>query len=340
VTRPERGEGGSIANSILRHLVSVIIPVYNRSGLLREAVESVLRQEYPLVEVVIVDDGSTDETPAVIDALAERYPDRVRAVHKDNSGPGPSREAGRLVAQGEFIQYLDSDDLLSPEKFADQVSALQKDPDASLCYCITEYYRLGEEAKKKVFAETDRPVERVFPAFLVRRRWGTSSPLYRRSVVDRIGPWGEMWSEEDWEYDCRIGALGAKVLHINRVGSWQRGLVGRRLSQQGRDDPRTLLSQAEARMRIYRHAKHWGATPTAPEMEVFLRGLFMLARDCGGVGLVDTSRRLSEIVLGETKNPTLQRKVVLYRRLAELTGWRTVSRVARILEHRRAPLHA
>ena len=86
-------------------LVSTIIPVYNRPVLLREAVESVLRQTYRPIEVIIVDDGSTDDTGRVAEELAARDLDVIRALHIANGGPGVAREAGRQVAQGEFIQY-------------------------------------------------------------------------------------------------------------------------------------------------------------------------------------------------------------------------------------------
>src|SRR5437667_5508564 len=92
-------------------LVSTIIPVYNRTTLLREAVGSVLAQTYRPVEAILVDDGSTDDTPQTCRELAQKYPGEVRVVRGENRGPGLAREQGRQLARGEFIQYLDSDDL-------------------------------------------------------------------------------------------------------------------------------------------------------------------------------------------------------------------------------------
>jgi hypothetical protein len=219
-------------------------------------------------------------------------------------------------------------------KFEIQVAALKQAPSAALCYGVTEYYRINEEVTRRVFAGTDRPIERVFPAFLRARRWGTSSPLYRRSVTDRIGPWGGMWSEEDWEYDCRIGALGLPVAHVNRVVSVQRGLVGQRLSQRGRDDVKTLAGQAEARTRIYHCAKRAGVSRERQEMTWFLRGLFLLARDCGGNGLLSVASDLLDIVMAETADPSLRRKVAVYRGVAAVVGWESASRAARFWERR------
>jgi len=102
-------------------LVSTIIPVYNRPEMILRAVDSVLAQTYLPIEIILVDDGSTDSTPQMLDELAVQHPDEIRVIHKDNGGPGLAREAGRLLAWGEFIQYLDSEDCLLPNKFADEV---------------------------------------------------------------------------------------------------------------------------------------------------------------------------------------------------------------------------
>ena len=120
--------------TVIESLVTTIIPVYNRAGMVRQAVDSVLAQTYRPIEIILVDDGSTDETPAVLDAMAREHPDEIRVLHKVNEGPGLAREAGRQIARGEFIQYLDSDDWLLPNKFADQVRALREHPECGIAY--------------------------------------------------------------------------------------------------------------------------------------------------------------------------------------------------------------
>ena len=130
--------------SAMTPLVSSIIPVYNRAAMLREAVASVLAETYRPVEILIVNDGSTDDTATVGRLLAEAHPDCVRVLHQSNAGPGLARETGRRGAQGDFLQYLDSDDLLLPMKFERQVMALCQQPDCGIAYCFTRYYRIGE----------------------------------------------------------------------------------------------------------------------------------------------------------------------------------------------------
>ncbi len=123
-----------MTGSTVAGLVSTIIPVHNRASLLREAVASVLAQTYRPIEIIIVDDGSTDDTPAAADILAAEHRGEIRVLHQRNMGPGLAREAGRQVARGEFIQYLDSDDVLLPRKFEGQVAGLLRHPECGVAY--------------------------------------------------------------------------------------------------------------------------------------------------------------------------------------------------------------
>src|SRR3974390_2972306 len=126
----------------VENLVSTIIPVRNRPALLREAVASVLAQTYRPIEIIIVDDGSTDDTGRDAEDLAESHSE-VRVIRRENGGPGAARETGRLAARGEFVQYLDSDDLLLPRKFELQVAGLRQCSDCAVSYGKTRFYVYG-----------------------------------------------------------------------------------------------------------------------------------------------------------------------------------------------------
>lgn len=109
-----------------RGLVSVIVPTYNRATRLPRAVESCLTQTHALVEVIVVDDGSSDDTPDVLLALERRWgPERFRGVRQSHQGACVARNRGLDLARGEFVQFLDSDDLLLPDKFSKQIAALR-----------------------------------------------------------------------------------------------------------------------------------------------------------------------------------------------------------------------
>ena len=99
----------------MNDVVSVIVPVYNRAAQLRRAVASAIAQTYRPLEILIVDDGSTDDTPRAIAELEARHAE-VRGIRQENGGPGAARETGRRAARGAFVQYLDSDDLMLPPR--------------------------------------------------------------------------------------------------------------------------------------------------------------------------------------------------------------------------------
>ena len=275
-------------------LVSTIIPVHNRPSLLREAVASVLSQTYRPIEIIIVDDGSTDETGREAEALAESHPE-VRAIHRKNGGPGAARETGRLAARGEFIQYLDSDDLLQPNKFEHQVTGLRQHDDCAVSYGKTRFYIYGDLPPDVAWKRTGERISTMFPSLLQSRWWGTSTPLYRRTVTDLAGPWSDLTNEEDWEYDCRIARNGVHLHFCDVFISDERIPPGHRLSAAGSSDPEKLRNRAYAHKLILDHAFAAQISHETSEMHHFARELFLLARQCGAAGLADEARMLFEL---------------------------------------------
>lgn len=311
-------------------LVSTIIPVFNRRDLLCEAVRSVLGQSYRPIEVIIVDDGSTDSTPCAIRELEASAPGIVRSIRQLNSGPGVAREAGRLAARGEFIQYLDSDDLLLPRKFELQVAALLAHPECDIGYGKTQFTWIGQEPLPQAYRGTGERHETLFPSFLLSRWWCTQTPLYRRSLTDRIGPWSDLWSEEDWEYDVRAAALGARLCFCDEFVSVQRAhQPDRHLSFQSTTDARKLQDRAKAQELILEHAQQAGITPRQPEMQHFARALFLLARQCGAAGLEAQSQRL--LALSRQASGPLRGRgadFTFYEMGASLLGWNAMGRLS------------
>jgi GT2 family glycosyltransferase len=297
-------------------LVSTIIPVFNRPAMLREAVASVLAQTYRNIEVIVVDDGSTDNTPRVIAELG------VRSVRIENRGPGAAREAGRQLARGEFLQYLDSDDLLTARKFELQVAALRDDPEAGIAYGNVRHVDLDGNEIPIDWKPANQRQPAIFPSFLVARWWDTPAPLYRRSVTDAIGPWTSLRAEEDWEYDARAGALGVRLAYVDEVVAVIRDHPEGRLS--GSADAATLRNRATAHELIAAHALRAGIDPQSEEFQRYARELFLLARQCGAAGLSDESRRLTELA----RSLSGARDVRVYAMLARLCGWRAAGRAA------------
>lgn len=295
-------------------LVSTIIPVFNRPRLLREAVGSVLAQTYRPIEIVVIDDGSTDETGAEADALAARHQE-VRVIHQANAGAGAAREAGRLAARGEFIQYLDSDDLIAPRKFELQVAGLRAHPE-----CGASYGRMrGEQG-------TGARLETMFPAMLRARIWQTGAALYRAELIERAGPWLRLLNEEDWEYDARIAAMGVRLHYVDEVVGEIRHEAEARLSGRGMN-PAVLRDRARAHVAIYCHARRAGIGNDSPEMQHYARELFLLARQCGAAGLPEESHMLFNLAREASQDATrLQFRA--YAAAARLFGWSLTGRIA------------
>ena len=310
-------------------LVSTIIPVHNRPELLIEAVESVLDQAYRPIEIVIVDDGSTDATPEVARGLVAKQPDIVHLIRQANGGPGRARQAGLDTACGEYIQYLDSDDLLLPHKFERQVAALMASPECGVAYGKTRLYKIGEQATDVPWKRTGEHILTILPSALQLRWWSTSTPLYRRAVLECAGPWTSLRNEEDWEYDCRIGALGTRLAYCNAFVSDKRQHEGDQLSRDGVSDHVKLRDRVEAHRLIYGHARRAGISEAAPEMQHFARELFLLARQCGSAGLGAEARMLFSLARqasGETRGRGLDFR--FYAGTAKLLGWSLTGRIA------------
>lgn len=192
-----------------RPLVSVIVPVHDRFSLASRALDSVYSQSHRPIEAVVVDDASSPpfSPPAVADSRGVQV--RVRRIEQ-NAGPGAAREAGRRLASGEFIAYLDSDDAWHPDHLSGLLAALEARPDAGMAWAPAIEMHEGDERRLRRY--NDEEHEGILPALLWGRPWHTSACLWRRPLSDAIGPWLPLWTWEDYEHDCRAGALGARIV--------------------------------------------------------------------------------------------------------------------------------
>lgn len=308
---------------MIEDLVSVVIPVFNRATALREAVSSATSQTHKSVEVIVINDGSTDDTGSICDELEKTGDGLVRVVHRENEGPGAAREAGRLLARGEFIQYLDSDDLLYERKFEKQVRALREAPAAGIAYCWTRLRQADGALFDEPWKGSGETRTTMLPWFLLERWWDTPNPLYRRAVVEAAGPWLPLWQEEDWEYDVRIAAMGTRLAHVPEFLVEVRQLPEGGLSRGGLSDGRKLASRCAAHAAIYAHGIRAGIGPGTPTMARFSRELFHVARQAGAMGLVSQSRELF-VLAREAAGPSRSRgfDFEIYRAVSSLLGWR------------------
>ena len=197
-----------ITNS--QSLVSVIIPTYNRVDLLPSAIKSVFSQTYDNYEIIVVDDGSTDDTGTVVKALCDDYDERLRFVRQINQGACAARNHGLRLAKGEFVLFLDSDDLIAPDKLALQVEQLKRYPNVDFSIGKTVWVKSdGKTIAEKQLLE---PKEDFVISQIESSWFLTSAPLWRRSSLDTIGPWDERLSGgQDWEFHVRALLYGLNV---------------------------------------------------------------------------------------------------------------------------------
>jgi glycosyltransferase involved in cell wall biosynthesis len=320
---------------MIEGLVSTIIPVYNRPEMLVIAVETVVRQTYRPIEIIIVDDGSSDNTLEVAQNLAKHH-DFIRVKKIENSGAGIAREHGRQIANGEFIQYLDSDDLLDASKFSLQVSALQAHPHAGACYCKTSIEFSQPVERIEAWKRTGEKIDSILPSMLAGRWWGTSTPLYRRVACDAAGPWTALINEEDWEYDCRIALSYNQLCRVNQTLSTERHHDAPRLSNNGASDPTKLASRAQAHLRIVEHALNAKFDHRTHEFEHLLVACFFLARQCAEVGLVAQSKLLLSAAHKNLSVASKQRtKIRVFKACAKLLGWKTMGKLSTMFDRLR-----
>jgi glycosyltransferase involved in cell wall biosynthesis len=185
--------------------VSVIIPVFNGEAFLAEAVESIQRQDYHPLEIIIVDDGSTDGTARI----AASFKDSARYAYQPNSGPAAARNRGLRMAHGNVISFLDADDLWTDIKLELQLARLTDDPSVEIVIGRRQLVRLvgGVDGKHK-FEKLSDP----------RTDLNLGSAVFRRSVFDRVGFFDEtLYHCDDWDWFMRARELGVPMVIHHEV---------------------------------------------------------------------------------------------------------------------------
>jgi glycosyltransferase involved in cell wall biosynthesis len=192
-----------------RPLVSVVVPCFNHGRFLAEALESLLAQTYEHIEIVVVDDGSTDDTPAV----AARFALRVRYVRQENRGLAAARNAGLAASGGELLNFLDADDYHEPDAIERMVAAATADPGADVFHgrhrCVD---RDRNPLTSYPVAELSRD---AFHQLLVKNRMICHSVLVRRRALVGAGGFDEqLRALEDWDCWLRLAAGGCRFVAV------------------------------------------------------------------------------------------------------------------------------
>jgi glycosyltransferase involved in cell wall biosynthesis len=221
--------------------VSCIIAVYNGEAYLHEAIDSVLAQTYPNVEIIVVDDGSTDGTGEVM----ARYGDRIRTLHQDNRGVSVARNRGVALATGALLSFLDADDQLDACKVARQVAAFAADPQLDYCDCHSAYFwspEISEEARQRDFRH-GQPFWRTTPPRHI------STWLFRRELWLRVGEFSPaMRYSEDTDWLSRARDLPMRQQTLPEVLTRRRLHAGNVTSRQPIEQAAALVDALHAHL--------------------------------------------------------------------------------------------
>lgn len=207
-------------------LVSVIIPTYDRASIIGRTIENVLQQTYSNIEIIVVDDGSTDDTQSVL----KSYGDRIRSVAQENAGPAAARNHGIKVARGEIISFQDSDDLWKPAKIERQVALLEKaGPSVPCCLCNT--------TMNFATVTTSFEIALIVPVF-DEGIWTNAAEILatrfvlfnqavavRREALEKVGGFDErLWSLEDYDLALKLSMEGPWTFIREPLVTWCGGM--------------------------------------------------------------------------------------------------------------------
>ena len=180
--------------------ISVIIPTYNRCWILKEAIDSILSQNFSDIELIVVDDGSTDAT----NALLSSYGDQIALICQKNKGVSAARNVGISIAKGEYIAFLDSDDMWLAEKLSCQHDFFQSHPEAVICQTDEIWIRNGVRVNPK--NRHKKPSGMIFESSLQLCLVSPSAVMIKKSLFNEVGLFNEAFPAcEDYDLWLRIG---------------------------------------------------------------------------------------------------------------------------------------
>jgi glycosyltransferase involved in cell wall biosynthesis len=222
----------------MKPLVSIIIPAYNAEKWISEAIQSAVAQTWPRKEIIVVDDGSKDRTAEVARRLASKD---ILVASTQNQGAAATRNHAFRLSQGDYIQWLDADDLLSHEKIERQLGAVREIDGKRVLLSspwAPFYYRTGRTRFIRTSLCRDlSPVEWLLTKLRENLHMQTATWLTSRDLADAAGPWDHrLLSDDDGEYFCRVLLASTGTRYVPGTGVFYRITGSTRLSRIGTYD--------------------------------------------------------------------------------------------------------
>ncbi len=192
-------------------IVSIIMPCYNAGDNIKYSIASVYEQSFKNFELIVVNDGSTDDSLAKLTILAETYKS-LRIIDQPNKGAGPARNSGLQVAQGEFIAFLDADDSWHPDCLLKLYQALETKPDAAIAYC--GWQNIGLPANRcKPYIPPDYENQNKIETFMKDCPWPIHAALTRKTEIEAVKGFNEFWTScMDYDLWLKIASFHKIVL--------------------------------------------------------------------------------------------------------------------------------
>ena len=205
-------------------LVSILIPAYNSEQWIADTIESALAQTWPKKEIIVVDDGSSDQTLRIAEQFASKA---VRVVTQANQGASAARNTAFSICQGNYIQWLDADDLLAPDKVENQVRKIADCPSGRTLLSGAWAYFVYRKRKAR-FSPTALwcslpPVEWMLRKMGQNLQMQTDNWLVSRELCTAAGPWDvRLWRDNDGEYFCRVILASDGIQFVQEARSYYR----------------------------------------------------------------------------------------------------------------------
>lgn len=203
----------------MKPLISIIVPAYNAESHIKEAIESVLNQTYENLEIIVVDDGSSDKTSEIIKSIQDP---RVVYFYQGNQGQSAARNTGIKATKGKYVAFLDSDDLFLPEKLEEQIGFLESHPDCEVCYCKI-YHFYNKETEKLFYNPIESHSGFIFDKLLERNFINPLSVVLRKEILTKYGGFKNDWRRCDEQYLwLKLAFHQVKFCYLDKVLAYYR----------------------------------------------------------------------------------------------------------------------
>ena len=237
----------------MKELVSILIPAHNAEQWLKETIKSVMSQTWENIEIIMVDDGSIDNSLEIARSFAS---DKVKVIRQENAGAAAARNRAFEASKGGFIQYLDADDLLAPNKIEQQMLRLHQESNKTIAsgpfFEFTNAIDKGSVKPDEGYKDYEKPLDWLVNAALDKAMFPPLVWLTPRKLVDAAGPWNEQLSyNDDPEFFARVLLKADKIVFCPEAKSYYRRGIATSLGS--RKDSRAVESWLRSLMLVSKY---------------------------------------------------------------------------------------